>query len=133
MAVFNPWARHYQMAWENRAANHELPMWARVVCFAYGQHRANGHAKFESGSLAALLGKPPSRDGVPFKPAPRSSVHDAIATAVRYGWLDEGSYIECLVVPGHEITGGVGGKAHDACPVQHKHSAAAAKRRAKSA
>jgi hypothetical protein len=131
MAVFNPWARHYQSGWENRAANHELPMWARVVCYAYGRHDANGHARFERGDLVQLLGKPP-KDGAPFKPAPRQSMHDAIATAVRFGWLDEGSFAECLVVPGHEITGGLG-KADAECPLLAKHIGQRAKLAAKTA
>ena len=102
MGVYNPWTRHYQAAWENRAANHGLPMWARVVCFAYGRHEANGHARFQRGQLTVLLGKPPEGDK-PFRRAPRQTVHDAIATAVTYGWLDKESCMECLVVPGHAV------------------------------
>jgi hypothetical protein len=118
VAVFNPWTRHYQAAWDNRAANHNLPMWARLVCYAYGRHEANGHAMFQRGSLRVLLGKPPQGDR-PFTPAPRSTVHEAINTAVMYGWLAEGSCLECLVVPGHAIAGPQG-DAEAPCPVHER-------------
>ncbi|GAA4297633.1 hypothetical protein [Mycobacterium paraffinicum] len=125
MAVFNPWTRHYQAAWENRAANHNLPMWARLVCYAYGRHEANGHAVFQRGQLTVLLGKPPEGDK-PFRRAPRQTVHDAINTAVQHGWLAEGSCMECLVVPGHAIQGPQG-QADAPCPVHEARTARARK------
>jgi hypothetical protein len=118
MAVFNPWTRHYQSAWENRAANHKLPMWARVVSLAYGRHAANGHAVFPRAELTWILGTPPQALE-PFKRAHRQTVTNAIATAVGYGWLAEGSCLECLVVPGHAIAG-PHGNADAPCPVHER-------------
>ena len=118
MSVFTPWTRHYQAVWENRAASHNLPMWARVFCLAYGRHQANGHALFGRGELTWILGTPP-RDGKPFQRANRQAVHSAIATAVKHGFLDGGSCLECLVVPGHAIQGPQG-KADAPCPVHER-------------
>jgi hypothetical protein len=114
----NPWTRHYQAAWENRAAAHHLPLWARVFSLAYGRHHANGHAVFGRGELMWILGTPP-HDGKPFQKATRQSVNAAIKAAAKYGFLDEGSCTECLVVPGHAIQGPQG--RHDApCPVHER-------------
>jgi hypothetical protein len=118
MSVFNPYARHYQAAWDNRAANHHLPLWVRIVCLAYGRHKANGHAVFGRGDLTWILGTPP-HDGKPFQRANRQAVRNAIAAAVKYGFLDDGSCTECLVVPGHAIQG-PHGKADAPCPVHEK-------------
>jgi hypothetical protein len=125
LAVFNPWTRHYQSAWENRAANHDLPMWARIISLAYGRHQANGHAVFQRGQLTWILGKPPKGDE-PFKRADRQRVYEAIATAVKFGWLAEGSCLECLVVPGHAIEGPQG-NAKAPCPVHERKARTAQK------
>jgi hypothetical protein len=113
----NPWTRHYQSAWENRAANPDLPCWARVVAFAYGRHEANGHANFKRGELSFLTGTPP-KDGGPFRRRDRSTLRKAIAVAVQYGWLAEGSCTECLV-PQHEIAGPPGDP-FKPCPVHER-------------
>ena len=104
---FAPWTRHYQSVWDNRAANTDLPLWARVVCLAYGRHEANGHANFHQGDLSWILGKPPT-SGEDFKRRDRHTIRDAIRVAVKYGWLAEGSCSECLVVPEGAITGPLG-------------------------
>jgi hypothetical protein len=118
LSVFNPWTRHYQATWENRAANHNLPLWARIMCLAYGRHKANGHAVFGRGELTWILGTPP-QDGKPFQRATPQAVHGAIIAAVKYSFLDEGSCSECLVVPGHAIQG-PHGKADAPCPVHER-------------
>lgn len=118
MGVINPWTRHYQAAWENRAADHDLPMWVRVFSLAYGRHQANGHAVFERGELTWILGTPP-RDGKPFKKASRQAVYKAIAAAVKYGFLAEDSGMECLVVPRHAISG-PHGKQNALCSVHQR-------------
>jgi hypothetical protein len=105
--MYAPWAKHYQSAWDNRAANTELPLWMRVVCLAYGRHEANGHASFQRGDLSWILGKP-SKIGGDFKRRDRHTIRDAIAVAVRYGLLAEGSCSECLVVPPNAIQGPLG-------------------------
>ena len=118
MAVINPWTRHYQSAWENRAMDTRLPMWARLSSLAYGHHEANGHANFARGQLTMLMGTPPTADR-PFKRAHRNTVQKAITMAVEFGWLAEGSCMECLVVPGHAIAGPQG-NADAPCPVHEK-------------
>lgn len=115
MGVYNPWAKHYQAQWENRAADAKLPMSLRVVCVAYGRHEANGHANLRRGQLSWIVGTPPT-DTQPFRRAARYSVRDAIQAAVRHGWLAEGSCSECLIVPAHAIEGPVG-NSDKACPV----------------
>jgi hypothetical protein len=94
----NPWTRHYQAVWENRAADHTLPLWLRLACIAYARHEANGHANFKRGQLSWILGKPPDGNQ-PFKRVDRWTMQDALALAIRHGWLAEGSCTECLVVP----------------------------------
>jgi hypothetical protein len=93
-------------------------MWTRIVCLAYGRHGANGHAVFERGALSWILGTPP-QDGKRFQRANRQAVHGAIKTAVKYGFLDEESCSECLVVPGHAIAGPAG-KDDAPCPVHER-------------
>lgn len=113
-----PWAAHSQIEWENRAADASLPMWLRAVCFAYGRHQSNGHATFNRGQLLWLLGKPPNA-AQPFRKADKGNVQKAISTAVRHGWLSEGSCSECLIVPAHAIEG-PNGNAAKACPVHER-------------
>ena len=113
-----PWAAHAQIEWENRAANTTLPMWLRAVCYAYGRHEANGHANLERGQLLWLLGKPPTGSR-PFQRADKTTVRNAIRTAVRHGWLAEGSCSECLIVPAHAIEGPLG-DANKVCPVHEQ-------------
>ena len=47
---------------------------------------------------------------------PVNSLVNALALAVRHGWLAEGSCTECLVVPGHAIQG-PDGDPNKPCPV----------------
>lgn len=84
------WARHYLEEWQRRAGDPRLPHWLRVAAAAYGLHQENGHAPFKSGQLALILGSP----GKPYK-----NVTRAIEDAVEYGWLGEGSFHRCLIVP----------------------------------
>lgn len=87
-----PWARHFFDEWQSRAGDPRLPYWLRVAALAYGSHEDNGHAKFKRGEIALIL-------GMPGKPYP--NVRRAVADAVAYGWLAEGSYWRCLIVPMH--------------------------------
>jgi hypothetical protein len=116
-----PWARHYQSVWENRAANPNLPLWARVVALAYGTHEANLHANFKRGELSWILGEP-GADGKPFKRRDRATLRNAIAIAVKYGWLAEGSSSECLVVPEGTVVGPIGDPTKP-CPVCNRKQA----------
>jgi hypothetical protein len=104
------WAKHYRHVWENRAANPHLPLWARLVALAYGTHEANMHTNFRRGDLSLILGEPGKgrRD--------RSTLRKALAAAVQYGWLAEGSSSECLVVPAGAVVGPPGDP-FKPCPV----------------
>lgn len=119
--MYAPWARHYQSAWDNRAANTGLPLWTRVVCLAYGRHEANGHANFQRGDLSWILGKP-SKSGGDFQRRDRHTIRDAIAVAVKYGFLAKESCSVCLVVPPHAIEGPLGDP-HKPCAVHESKKA----------
>lgn len=99
----NLWAKHYQSAWEERGHDVRLPKWLRLVCFAYGRHRRNGHANFLQGELEELLAASPS------------SVSQLILKAVDYGFLDSSSKARCLVVMPHQIGGGGYGSEFTPC------------------
>jgi len=111
--VINVWSKHYHKVWEERTANTQLPDWLRVTALAYGRHRANGHAEFGPTDVAHILGKVDEESGV-FQP--NQNVTRAIRTAVKYGFLAEGSKSRCLVVPAHAIEGGLGSP-HARCPM----------------
>lgn len=118
MAEVHAWARHYQSVWQERAANPDLPAWLRVVSLAYGSHKANGHAQFGAGDLAVALGSVDMETGELVE-MPRQNVHRTIQTAVRYGWLAEGSTARCLIVPAHAISGGMGSPSEE-CPLHSR-------------
>lgn len=111
-----PWTRHYMDAWDNRAADHNLSQWLRVVCLAYGGHKANGHRTFGPGMLALSLGYPDPNTG---EPVPEKNPGRAVRAAVKNGWLAEGSTVRCLVVPRHAISGPLGDP-NAACPIHGK-------------
>ena len=111
-----PWARHFQRAWQERTADPDLPLWLRLVSAAYGNHRANGHAVFARGDLAIALGHPDVTTGEIF-PVDRSNLRRAIQVAVKHQWLSPQSTTRCLVVPAHAVSGGLGSPAQE-CP-QH--------------
>ncbi|HVU73075.1 MAG TPA: hypothetical protein VHE83_08945 [Mycobacteriales bacterium] len=120
----NPWSRHYQSTWMERAGNRSLPDWLRVAAAAYGSHKANGHAMFGRGDLACLLARVNPETGE-MACLDRRHVYRAIELAVEYGWLAPGSTARCLIVPGHAVSGGIGNPT-DVCP-QHVKAAAKAK------
>ncbi|EWT04651.1 hypothetical protein N864_10855 [Intrasporangium chromatireducens Q5-1] len=103
----NPWAKHFQLVWENRAGDPRLPLWLRVVSLAYGKHRANGHAPFDPGQVALVLSTVDPDTGELITPK-RQNVHRAIKAAVDYGFILDGSSSRCLVVPSHAVSGGLG-------------------------
>ncbi len=103
----NPWARHFQLPWEERAGDSRLPLWMRVVCLAFGRHRSNGHAPFAPGQVALVLSTVDPDSGEIHAPS-RQEVYRAIRAAVSYGFLAEGSSARCLQVPAHAVTGGMG-------------------------
>lgn len=101
----NYFGMHYQAVWReraaSRAANPAMPLWIRVASLAFGCHRRNGHANFQPGEIAEILGTP----GAPLSAA---SVSNAIKLAKNAGWIADESNAKCLVVPPHAIVGGPG-------------------------
>lgn len=98
------WLKHYQNVWLDRSSNLVFPDWFRVMALAYGTARANGHACFLRGEMAAHLD------------IPGTSVSRAIRTAKEYGVIAPESNANCLVVPPHAVVGGLG-NAYDRCAV----------------
>ncbi|WP_432477200.1 hypothetical protein [Nocardioides sp. GXQ0305] len=99
-------AFHRQAAWHADALNPRFPLALRVAYLAMGTHRANGHAVFKQGEVAAVLGRV-DEDGH-HAPADRRTVYRAIRQAIDFGMLAEGSGALCLIVPRHRIAGGHG-------------------------
>lgn len=114
-----PWARHFQDEWQYRAGDPRLPYWLRVAALAYGSHQENGHAPFKRGQIALILGSVDAETGE-IRPYP--NVRRAIAVAIEYGWLAEGSYWRCLIVPAHVAKKGNIGRANP-CPIHVKRDA----------
>lgn len=110
------WSRHTQESWGSRVGDRRLPYWLRVSAAAYGSHGTNGHARFKRGELALLLGTVNPQTGE-IRRYP--SVARAVADAVEYGWLEEGSFWGCLIVPGHAIKKGNWWDNRD-CPTHRK-------------
>lgn len=100
---YGTWARHYQEAWHSRSGDPRLPHWLRVAALAYGSHGENGHARFKRGEVALILGRVEPLTG---EIHPYANVRRAIGEAISYGWLDDGSYWGCLIVPAHAIRKG---------------------------
>lgn len=86
----NGWTRHRMEEWERRAGDDRLTYWVRVAALAYAKQLDSNHAPFKRGQIALML-------GTPGKPYP--NVRRAIEDAVAFGWLEQGSYWGCLIVP----------------------------------
>ncbi len=110
----NPWTRHYQHVWEERAGSPRLPLWLRVASLAYGKHAANGHAPFAMGEVALAMSSVSPDTGKIVHPS-RQRVYDTIKLAIEYGFLAPGSSARCLIVPHHAVEGGVGSP-YTLCP-----------------
>lgn len=111
MSVENPWTKHRQKPWRNKALDKSapIPQWLRISFLAYGSHKLNGHAVFQPGDLGRILG---IND--------RNNLQSEIRKAVKYGYLSQESCAECLVVPPHWIEGGICGSPHTPCPVHSR-------------
>lgn len=116
---YGSWARHYQEAWHSRAGDERLPHWLRVAALAYGSHTENGHARFKRGEVALVLARVEKGTGVI---RPYANVRRAIGEAIDYGWLVDGSYWGCLIVPAHAIRKG-SLTTVKACPLSRTHTA----------
>ncbi|WP_137292019.1 hypothetical protein [Nocardioides dongxiaopingii] len=112
------WARHYQDDWQARAGDPRMPYWLRVASLAFGSHANNGHAKFKRGEIALILAKVDPGTG---EVRPFANVRREIALAVEYGWLEEGSYWGCLIVPAHSIRKGDMYAKQAPCPLAKRH------------
>lgn len=99
-----------------------MPYWLRVAALAYGSHTDNGHARFKRGEVALILGTVDHDTG---EVRPFANVRREIARAVEYGWLEDGSYWGCLIVPAHAIRKGDLGKKPAPCPLTPRHQARA--------
>lgn len=106
-----PWARHYLEEWQRRSGDRRLPYWLRVAALAYGSHEDNGHACFKRGEVALILGTP----GDPYQ-----NVKRAIEDAVIFGWLADGSFHRCLIVPRHAVRKGALEAGRKPCPIHSK-------------
>jgi hypothetical protein len=104
MSRDDPGSQHRQSTWLARAHDASLPLWLRVAALAFGCHEANGHAKFPTGYLVAVLSKS------------SAEVSRAIASAKAKGWIDKASNARCLVVPPDKVAGGIGHQ-HNSCSV----------------
>lgn len=113
------WARHYHDDWMSRAGDPRLPYWLRVAAAGFGSHGENGHARFKRGQLALILATVDQETG---EIQPYSNVGRAISDAVEYGWLAEGSFWGCLVVPAHSIKRGELDKRPSPCPMRPRHA-----------
>ncbi|MBB2992368.1 hypothetical protein FHR72_003867 [Mycolicibacterium iranicum] len=94
MSHDNPFAIHYQSVYRERACDKRFPLLWRLESLAKGTHRRNGHASFEMGEIARILGI----SGV--------QVSNLIAEAKELDLLDNRSCSRCLVVPPHAVIGG---------------------------
>lgn len=121
LSINNPWwSSHYQKVWHERAVDRSLPipLWLRVSFLAMGNHKKNGHCLFQRGELARRLAEPD-----------RKNLQRAIKKAIQHGFLSPESCSECLVVPPHAVTNGMGGKEDTLCPVHERKRAANRRRR----
>jgi hypothetical protein len=80
MSVEPGWARHYQNVWEARGPTRTVPLWARIAFLAFGHHKRNGHANFQRGQLALLMGRPGSGG---FEPEDKANIRRAIRAPLR--------------------------------------------------
>lgn len=112
------WARHFQDDWQARAGDPRLPYWLRVAALAFGSHADNGHARFKRGEVALILGSVDQETG---ELHPFANVRREVARAVEFGWLEDGSYWGCLIVPAHSIRRGDWGGKVVPCPLAARH------------
>lgn len=114
MSRENPWSKHRQSFWQEKAGSPNLALWQRVYALAYGVHRRNGHAPFKVGEIALGTTVIDPHTGEVKQPD-KHQVSRAIATAVEYGFLHRDSCARCLVVPPWGIEGGLIGSPSEKC------------------
>lgn len=104
-------------AWGERVGDARLPHWLRIACLAYSSHGENGHATFKRGEISLALATVNKDTG---EITPYANIHRAIQVAVEYGWLEEGSFWGCLIVPAHAIRKGDLSHSPTPCPIHIK-------------
>lgn len=114
MSRENPWTKHRQSFWQEKAGSPNLSLWQRVYCLAYGVHRRNGHAPFKPGEIA-LATTIVHRDTGEIRQPSAPEISRAINTAIDYGFLSSESCARCLVVPPWGIEGGMLGRPNEKC------------------
>lgn len=77
------------------------PLWMRIYFAAVGWGNQLGHAEFSEGELAKVLGQSGNKYA-------SQNVYRAVQTAVRYGLVQDGSGVRCLILPGHHFQQGMG-------------------------
>lgn len=98
------------------------PRWFRCFALALAYHQANGHVLFrrgrkgEPGELALLLSRYDANTGEVLAVPDAKEVRKEIAKAVNHGMLAAGSVPECLIVPAHMVSRGLGSTSRR-CPV----------------
>ncbi|MET7859818.1 hypothetical protein ABZS81_21905 [Streptomyces sp. NPDC005318] len=96
-----PWGGVNQREYQRKAKEAAHPLAYRVHFAALGWADRNGHAAFDSGRLARLLGK----DG---KDLSDQSVNNAIARAKKLDLVSPRSGAACLVLPSYLFQKGKG-------------------------
>jgi hypothetical protein len=112
-----PWSAfsQYEMsAWARRSDI--SPLAIRVLFAAMGRHNKAGHAQFNKGELAEILGDIDLTTGEVVS-ARSDTVSKAIAAAKHLGFISDDSTARCLVVPGYAFQKARGS---DVCTVHSK-------------
>lgn len=127
MSRENPWTKHRQSFWQEKAGRPSLPLWLRVTALAYGVHRRNGHAPFKAGEVALSTSIVDADTGQIRTPS-SSRISEAIRQAIELGFLSSESHARCLVVPPWGVEGGMLGKPGERCR-QHRTSGNSGRKR----
>lgn len=96
------WTAKPQDDWLEWAGNPNFPDYLRVTFVAHGRQRANGHAPLDQEELARYLVR---KSGVM---PDRRTVHRAVDTAVKLGYLAPESRALCLVLEANRSQFGIG-------------------------
>lgn len=97
MGRYEDWVKHEIDHLERMADNADLPLWLRLHYLAMSRMRSDGHAHFERGEVARLMGKV-NKEGE-LIPADRRAIQRGMKMAKERGVLSDESGTTCLVVP----------------------------------
>ena len=90
-------SKGYRWLCQSYADDIRLPLWLRMASLANG-HQEDGQAHFQPGYIADLMATWDYKTGDSTRLS-RLAVTRAIASAVEYNFLAEGSSSTCLVLP----------------------------------